>query len=53
MEDLSMNVKRTIAKYVAKASYREAERSANTMCVFFHGQPKMPKCVQNLKKVKK
>lgn len=48
-----MNVKKTIAKYVAKASYKEAERSANTACVFFHGQPKLPKSVQSLKKVTK
>lgn len=48
-----MNVKKSIAELLAKVSYKEAERSANTACVFFHGQPKMPQCVQKLKKVKK
>lgn len=47
-----MNVKRSIVEFVAKVSYKEAEKSANTACVFFHGQPKIPKCVQELKRVK-
>lgn len=47
------NLKKTIAKCVAKASYREAERNANTACVFLHGQPKMPKSVKKLNKVNK
>ena len=45
-----MNVKRGIAEFIAKMSYKEAERSANTTCVFFHGQPKMPQCVHKLRK---
>ena len=47
-----MNVKRGIAEFIAKMSYKEAERSANTTCVFFHGQPKMPQCVHKLRKEK-
>ncbi len=48
-----MNLKRSATKFVAKIAYKEAERSANTACVFFHGQPSMPRRVQELKKVKK
>lgn len=44
---------KSIAEYVAKASYKEAERNANTACVFLHGQPAMPKSVKKLNKIKK
>lgn len=47
------NLKKTIAKCVAKVSYKEAERNANTACVFLHGQPKMPESVKKLNKVSK
>lgn len=46
-----MNVKKMFAEQIAKVSYKEAKKSANTACVFFHGQPKMPQCVKELKKV--
>lgn len=45
------NLKKIIAECVAKASYKEAERNANTACVFLHGQPKMPESVKKLNKV--
>lgn len=48
-----MSVMKSIAKYVTRASYKEAERSANTTCVFLHGQPRMPKSVKKLNKVNK
>lgn len=48
-----MKVKKSVAKFIAKVSYKEAVKSANTACVFFHGQPEMPRCVKALKEVKK
>lgn len=46
-------LKQTMAMCIAKVSYKEAKRSANTACVFLHGQPKMPACVKKLNKVTK
>lgn len=46
-------MKQSIAKLVAKASYKEAEKNANSACVFLHGQPKVPACVKELNKANK
>lgn len=46
------DIKRRMAKLIALASYKEAEKNANSACVFLHGQPKMPECVKKLKKIK-
>ncbi len=46
-------IKRLMAKMVAKASYKEAEKNANSTCVFLHGQPIVPECVKNLNKINK
>lgn len=43
-------VKELMVKAVARAAYKEAERNANSVCPFIHGQPKMPESVKNLKK---
>lgn len=48
-----MNTKEVIAKAIAKASYKAAEKNANTACVFLHGQPKMPDCVKKLNRTEK
>jgi len=47
---MNIKVKESMAKIVAKASYKEAERNANSACPFIHGQPKMPESVSRLKK---
>lgn len=48
---MNKKIEKTVAKYLAKAAYREAEKNANSTCVFLHGQPKMPECVKKLNKV--
>jgi cyclic lactone autoinducer peptide len=45
-------VKRSMGQIIAKRIYREAEKSANSACVFIHGQPKMPEKVKKLNKIK-
>lgn len=52
MEDHDMNnsIKKSIAKLVAGISYKEAEKNANSTCVFLHGQPVVPDCVKKLNK---
>ncbi|MDD3338266.1 MAG: cyclic lactone autoinducer peptide [Lachnospiraceae bacterium] len=48
---MDKNLKKIITKYIVKASYKEAERNANSACVFLHGQPKMPECVKKMNKI--
>lgn len=48
---MNTKIKRVIAKAIATVSYKEAEKSANTACVFLHGQPTMPDNVKNLNKM--
>lgn len=42
--------KKNIVNFMAKSIYKEAVKNANSTCVFYHGQPKMPKLVETLKK---
>lgn len=36
-------IKRNVLKLVAKAAYNTAEKEANSACMFFSYQPKVPK----------
>jgi len=47
---MSTNITKSMAKVIAKVSYKEAEKNANSACAFIHGQPKMPESVKSLKK---
>lgn len=49
---MTAKFKKAVAKFVAKASYKEAEKNANSTCIFLHGQPTMPENVQKLNKNK-
>ncbi len=42
------SLKKSVANLIAKVSYGEALKNANSTCVFLHGQPKLPKDVQML-----
>lgn len=50
---MNTKIKRTVAELVAKASYKEAEKNANSTCVFLHGQPELPDTVKKLSLVSK
>ena len=50
---MNTKFKRAIAKGIAAISYKEAERSANTACVFLHGQPALPDDVKKLNRLGK
>lgn len=47
---MKRDITKSMAKLIARASYKEAEKNANSTCVFLHGQPKVPECVKNLNK---
>lgn len=47
---MNTNITKSVAKVIAKISYKEAVKNANSTCAFIHGQPKMPESVKNLKK---
>ncbi len=44
------NSKKKIGNAVAKLAYASAKQSANSTCIAFFGQPKMPKQVKKLRK---
>lgn len=46
-------IKRSIAKFIAIASYKEVEKNVNSTCVFLHGQPEVPECAKRLNKTTK
>lgn len=50
---MNNNFKKNLAQYIAKMLYKEAEKNANSACVFLHGQPNMPECVKKLNKASK
>lgn len=50
---MTTKLKKSVAKLVAKASYKEAEKNANSTCIFLHGQPQMPESVKKLNMNKK
>lgn len=50
---MNRKIKKIAGKLLAEVAYREAEKNANSTCVFLHGQPKMPESVKNLNKVSK
>lgn len=45
-------IKREVLKAVAKVGSKSAEKSTGILCMFWLHQPKMPKCVQELRKNK-
>lgn len=45
-----MNIKKFILKGMANTAYKEAERNANSACIFLHYQPICPESVKKLKK---
>lgn len=45
--------KKTLAKFIARVVYKEAEKNANSTCVFLHGQPNVPDCVKKLNRIDK
>lgn len=47
---MKMRVQKTMAEVVAKASYKMAEKNANSTCIFLHGQPQIPECVKRMNK---
>lgn len=50
---MTTEFKKLVAKLVAKAAYKEAEKNANSTCIFLHGQPQMPEKVKKLNANKK
>lgn len=50
---MTTEFKKSVAKFIAKAAYKEAEKNANSTCIFLHGQPQMPEKVKNLNVNKK
>jgi len=43
-------LKRQILKFTSDLALKQAERSANSACVFWHYQPKMPNSVKKMRK---
>lgn len=48
---MKKDIKKTVAILIANASYKTAEKNANSACVFLHGQPEVPECVKKLNKL--
>jgi|GEM_PF-1095949 len=46
----NLEFKKILLKRMVNKFYKEAEKSANTACAFWHNQPKQPEMVKKLKK---
>jgi AgrD protein len=44
------NVSEKVLKTVAKSAYSNAEKTANSACIWFAYQPKLPKAMKDLRK---
>lgn len=49
---MDKKVKNGVMKAIAKVTLNEAKKNANSACSSLHGQPKLPKEVAALKKLK-